>query len=97
MKTPVVATHNAYSLVNGKDSLVCAPENITDSVNTLYDDKILNKRIIGGGYERFSMWHRPEAVGEKYLEILSSVLEKSPGSIREIQNPLEREYDSKYS
>ena len=82
MKTPVVATRNTYSLESGKDSLVCAPENIMDSVNKLYDDKALYKRIIQGGHERFTMWHRPEAVGEKYLEILNSVLENPQYRIR---------------
>jgi glycosyltransferase involved in cell wall biosynthesis len=79
MKTPVVATRNTYSLQSRKDSLVCTPEDIVDSVNTLYNDKALYQKIAEGGYERFSMWHRPEAVGEKYREILSSVLAKPPG------------------
>lgn len=74
MKTPVVATHNDYSLVNEKDSLVTQANNISEPINVLYDDESLYHNLRDGGYERFSKWHKAEAIGEKYLEILKSVL-----------------------
>ena len=76
MKTPVVATHNDYALINGQDSLICNKESISDTINQLYNDENLYHKLVEEGYARFCRSHRAEVIGERYLEILKSVILK---------------------
>ena len=76
MKTPIIVTNNHYDFKDNLDSIVTSEQNIVDRVNSLFREKKQIKRIIYGGYERFSKYHSADSVGLRYLEICKLTLQK---------------------
>tara|TARA_Y100000766_G_C18879299_1_gene592523 strand:- start:409 stop:1551 length:1143 start_codon:yes stop_codon:yes gene_type:complete len=76
MKTPIIITHNHYGFKNGTDSIVTSPSLIVKAVNSLYNNNELYNKISLGAYQRFIKNHTAEAVGYKFTEICTKLIEK---------------------
>lgn len=74
MKTPIIVTTNHYCFEHGKDAFICKKEAIGKAVQTLCEDEVLYEKIQKGGYDRFHNDHHADRVGEKYIQILKSVM-----------------------
>ena len=67
MKTPILITHNHYGFNDNIDSIVATQDNIVERVNRLYENEAEYKKIVEGGYTRFTEKHTAEAVGKSFL------------------------------
>ena len=77
VKTPIIATHNDYELINEMDSIVTSAQSTVNAINRLYSDKELYQTIQNSGYDRFEKYHTADAVGKQYMEVVKTVLESS--------------------
>jgi glycosyltransferase involved in cell wall biosynthesis len=76
MKTTIIATYNGYELRDRSDCILTTPGKIVQSINELYKDSRLYKKVQEGGYGRFLKNHEAESVGEKYYEVCKLVIGK---------------------
>ena len=74
--TPLVVSSNHYDFIDGKDSLICSLENISEKVNELYINESVYSDLSENGILRFKSLHSSYSVGEKFSEICMLVLKK---------------------
>lgn len=75
MKTPIVMTHNDdYYVSDRVNALLSKREtDLVESINQLYDDAELYKKLQSNGYEEYTK-RTPDVVGDKLYNILKAAL-----------------------
>ena len=77
-RTPLIATHDVGGFLRDRQDELIAKKamSIDKVINELYNNEELYESLVERGYKRYLRDHTKEAVGENYLSIFSSVINK---------------------